>query len=552
MEMGICGFARLVPPGTDLKFQRNLEWKTPRRGYTPMMEKAGYRKSQGAKTPTEQNHGEIHWTAMKTILKYLRNTKDMVLVYGAKTKDELKVSCHVDAKAEYIAAAEASMKAVWIRKFIDGLGGVMPSNKRPMEMLCDNEPALAIASDPRILKGARHFQRKYHYIREHENLELCEGLPDDLPNRAKTFQDIGVIDHKISVDMAQKARVKWAIERDENSKFFHDIVNKKRRQQAIKGILVDGDEDVSNAVNEFFNSSIFLNGCNPSFIALIPKVLDAKHLSDFRLTRLIGCQYKIIGIFLANRLSLVIDELISHEQFAFIKVDFQKAFDSVRWYYLDDILGKFGIGSKWRAWIRGCLPSLKASVLVNGSPTDEFLFHRGMFVPILVGKNDLVPISYLFYAHDAMFIDIQSMAKSFSCLANNLPFTYLGVKVAGNMARINSWNEVIQKGSARKLFNLDLQKDASVAQKFQNPDFVVSFRRRPRCGIEESQFQEISLLLSSVVLSSYSDRWSWTLNGHGDFSVKSARKEIDKHLLITSSSSTRWRTWVYHFETSIP
>ncbi|GJT25528.1 hypothetical protein Tco_0895465 [Tanacetum coccineum] len=38
------------------------------------------------------------------------------------------------------------------------------------------------------------------------------------------------------------------------------------------------------------------------------------------------------------------------------------------------------------------------------------------------------------------------------------------------------------------LFNLDLQKDASVAQKFQNPDFAVSFRRRPRGGIEESQF----------------------------------------------------------------
>ncbi|GKB00492.1 hypothetical protein Tco_0828485 [Tanacetum coccineum] len=69
-------------------------------------------------------------------------------------------------KAEYIAAGKASMEAVWMRKFIDGLGGIMPSNKRPMEMLCDNEPALAIASDLEILKGARHFQRKYHYIRE--------------------------------------------------------------------------------------------------------------------------------------------------------------------------------------------------------------------------------------------------------------------------------------------------------------------------------------------------------------------------------------------------
>ncbi|GJZ05722.1 hypothetical protein Tco_0539515 [Tanacetum coccineum] len=53
----------------------------------------------------------------------------------------------------------------------------MPSNKRPMEMLCDNEPALAIASDPGILKGARHFQRKYHYIRELSKLKVLDALP---------------------------------------------------------------------------------------------------------------------------------------------------------------------------------------------------------------------------------------------------------------------------------------------------------------------------------------------------------------------------------------
>ncbi|GJR18954.1 hypothetical protein Tco_0967481 [Tanacetum coccineum] len=85
-------------------------------------------------------------------------------------------------EAEYIAATEASMEAVWIRKFIDGLGDVMPSNKRPVEMLYDNEPTLTIAIDPRILKGARHFQRKYHYIREviqEGEIVLKKVLTDD-------------------------------------------------------------------------------------------------------------------------------------------------------------------------------------------------------------------------------------------------------------------------------------------------------------------------------------------------------------------------------------
>ncbi|GJW88143.1 retrotransposon protein, putative, ty1-copia subclass [Tanacetum coccineum] len=155
------------------KTLKKFRMENSKKGYTPMMEKPDYRKSQGAKTPTEQNPGEIHWTAVKTILKYLRNTKDMVLVYGAKPEDELKVSCNVDASFQTDKDDTKSqtgyvfvLNGGAMRKFIDGLGDVMPSNKRPMEMLCDNEPALVIVGDPRIIKGARHFQRKYHYIRE--------------------------------------------------------------------------------------------------------------------------------------------------------------------------------------------------------------------------------------------------------------------------------------------------------------------------------------------------------------------------------------------------
>nr|GEV76547.1 putative ribonuclease H-like domain-containing protein [Tanacetum cinerariifolium] len=60
-------------------------------------------------------------------------------------------------EAKYIVAVEASMEAFWMRKFIDGHGNVMPSNKRPTKMLCDNEPAIKIANDLEILKRARHF-----------------------------------------------------------------------------------------------------------------------------------------------------------------------------------------------------------------------------------------------------------------------------------------------------------------------------------------------------------------------------------------------------------
>ena len=42
----------------------------------------------------QANYGEEHWIAVKNILKYLRRTKDMFLIYG---DSELKVSGYTDA-----------------------------------------------------------------------------------------------------------------------------------------------------------------------------------------------------------------------------------------------------------------------------------------------------------------------------------------------------------------------------------------------------------------------------------------------------------------------
>ncbi|GKD70261.1 hypothetical protein Tco_1324351 [Tanacetum coccineum] len=114
----------------------------------------------------QQNPGEAHWTAVKNILKYLRNTKDTFLVYGGNPEAELQVKCYCDAtEAEYIAASEAAKEVVWIRKFIDELG-VVPSNDYPIKMNCDNSAAIIIAKESGIQKGVRHFQRKYHYVCE--------------------------------------------------------------------------------------------------------------------------------------------------------------------------------------------------------------------------------------------------------------------------------------------------------------------------------------------------------------------------------------------------
>ncbi|GJY99671.1 RNA-directed DNA polymerase, eukaryota [Tanacetum coccineum] len=293
-----------------------------------------------------------------------------------------------------------------------------------------------------------------------------------LEERMAIMSNLSSLEKMEPIELAQKAKVKWSIEGDENSKFFHGIINKHLNNLAIRGIVVDGVwiEDPIVVKNEFlshfqnmFNApredrfvldmdfpnrlsldqaqdleKVFskeeIKGGNSSFIALIPKTQGAKMVKDVRLITLIGSLYKIITKLLANRLVTVIDGLVNvkKKQTMIFKVNFEKAFVSVRWDFLDDVLKNFVFGSRWREWIQSCLKSSRGSILVNGSLTSEFQFFKGLkqgdplspFLFILVMEslhlsfqnvvdaglfkgvalNDSLQISHLFYADDVVFI----------------------------------------------------------------------------------------------------------------------------------------------------
>ncbi|GKC60415.1 hypothetical protein Tco_1088013 [Tanacetum coccineum] len=76
--------------------------------------------------------------------------------------------------------------------------------------------------------------------------------------------------------------------------------------------------DVLEAVNHFLTHGDIPKGCNSSFIVLIPKVLNANMVKDFRPISLIGSIYKIIAKILANRLVNVLDDIVNEVQSAFI------------------------------------------------------------------------------------------------------------------------------------------------------------------------------------------------------------------------------------------
>lgn len=156
-----------------------------------------------------------------------------------------------------------------------------------------------------------------------------------------------------------------------------------------------------------------------------------KHLS------LIGCAYKVVAKVLANRLSKVISNVISPNQAAFLsgrqildgvlaaneifnhanrsgidlllfKVKIEKAFDSICWDFLDDVMNQMGFGSKWRRWMRGFLSSATVSVLLNGSPTSEFKMERG-----LRQGDPLSPFLFLMVAKSLQVTVLEACNKGF-------------------------------------------------------------------------------------------------------------------------------------------
>ena len=149
----------------------------------------------------QSNPSKEHWIAVKHILKYLRRTRNYMLIYsgsdlkpigytdsdfqsdrdsrkstsgsvftlggGAVIWRSIKQSSIADStmEAEYIAACEAAKESVWLRKFCTDLE-IVPGMNEAITLYCDNSGAVANSKEPRSHKRGKHIERKYHLIRE--------------------------------------------------------------------------------------------------------------------------------------------------------------------------------------------------------------------------------------------------------------------------------------------------------------------------------------------------------------------------------------------------
>nr|GEU49753.1 RNA-directed DNA polymerase, eukaryota [Tanacetum cinerariifolium] len=108
----------------------------------------------------------------------------------------------------------------------------------------------------------------------------------------------------------------------------------------LKSTMVDIDKILdtgnvnSDLLNKCMNHSTFPRGGNSSFIALTPKSQNANMVKDYRPDKFDWELYTIIAKILANCLVVALGK---KKQTMIFKVDFEKAFESVRWDYLDDV-----------------------------------------------------------------------------------------------------------------------------------------------------------------------------------------------------------------------
>nr|GEX14542.1 RNA-directed DNA polymerase, eukaryota [Tanacetum cinerariifolium] len=273
-----------------------------------------------------------------------------------------------------------------------------------------------------------------------EVVDKGQGSDSIANKRVEIINNIFRLEHLHSMDMAQKA------------KFWSTIEN-----------------DVFDAVNHFFSCGDIPKGYNSSFIALIPKVTAANLVKDFRPISLIGSVYNNIVKFLTNILVGVLGDIVSEVQSAFI-ADMQ-ILDGP--FILNEVIQWCKSKKKQSLVFKMCLKSSRGSIVINGSPTEEFQYFRGLkqgdplspFLFILVMESlhlsfqrvveaglftglflsKSFKFSHMFYADDAIFVgqwsdeNINTLVRVLDCFhcASGLKINMskskiMGIYVEGN------------------------------------------------------------------------------------------------------------------------
>ena len=160
---------------------------------------------------------------------------------------------------------------------------------------------------------------------------------------------------------------------------------------------------------KFFETGVLAEGMNDAMLVLIPKVLKPEKIIQFRPISLCNVLFKIITKMMVLRLKHLMPKLIGPAQASFIpgrlsqdnivivqeavhsmrrkkgrrgwmllKLDLEKAYDRIRWDFLEDTLNAAHLPQIWIKWIMECVTNPGMGLLWNGERTEAFTPQRGL------------------------------------------------------------------------------------------------------------------------------------------------------------------------------
>ena len=170
--------------------------------------------------------------------------------------------------------------------------------------------------------------------------------------------------------------------------------------------------DVSTYLLASLNSSLSKGHLSISqrrgLITLIPKKNKPQQfLKNWRPISLLNCDYKIAAKAVAMRMKRVLPDIISNDQTGFLKgrligenvrllnsvisyaeqqnvpgmllfIDFEKAFDTLEWNFLEKTLRFYNFGDSLITWIRLLYTDISSSIQNNGWSSEFFQLNRGV------------------------------------------------------------------------------------------------------------------------------------------------------------------------------